>query len=114
MRKMMLMMAVVVGLVVAATGCTHVRSAQGGNTSMTNEAWFTETTGLGPLLPFSTRVYYCPAPGSGGAATCIEAEMVEEAQPAPPAAAAPAPAPAPADEATEEAPEEGEYNEGYE
>jgi hypothetical protein len=80
-------------LTLAISGCTYVSSAQGGNTAQTNEAWFTENTGL-PGLAFSTRVFYCPPMGSGGAATCTEAEYVENA-PAAAGGAAPAPAPAP-------------------
>jgi hypothetical protein len=70
----------------------------GGNTGQTNEAWFTEATTLGPNgLPLSTRVYYC-APATGGAATCMQADMIEGGAAGAPAGggAAPAPAPAPA------------------
>ena len=97
----------VVAVVLSFAGCTHVNSAVGGNTAKTNGAWFTETTGLGPFMPFSARVYYCPPPGGGGAATCTEAEMVEggaaapAAAPAAPAPAAPPPAPEGGDEGME-------------
>ena len=112
MRRLV-MAAAVLGLFLATTGCTYVVSAQGGNTSKTNGAWFTEITGLGRFLPFSTRVYYCPPMGTGGASTCMEAEMIEGAQPAAPAAGGAAePAPEPAPEGSEGM--EGEGMEGGE
>ncbi len=95
MHRIILVVAVVLGF----AGCTYVNSAAGGNTAQTNGTWFTEVTGLGPFLPFSARVYYCPPPGGGGAATCTEAEMVEGGATAPAggmaAPAAPTPPPAP-------------------
>jgi len=87
-------LAVAAVLALAAGGCTFVASAQGGNTAKTNEAWFVETVGL-PGLVFAVHVYYCPPLGSGGAATCQEAEMVENAQPAAGGGATPAPSPTP-------------------
>ena len=64
-----------------AAGCTFVNSGQGGNTAKTNEAWFVESTiVLG--IPVAIHVFYCPPMGSGGAATCTEAEMIDNAQPA--------------------------------
>jgi len=92
MHKMILAVALIV--LAVASGCTYVNSAQGGNTVQTNEAWFTEYTGLGPQgLIFSTRVYYCPPMCSGGASTCMEAEMIDNAPAAAPGGAgAPPPA----------------------
>jgi hypothetical protein len=91
MRRLIIIAVAVLSLA-AVAGCSFIGSAQGGNTSMTNEAWFAEHIGLGPMLIFSSHVYYCPPMGSGGASTCMEAEMIENA----PAAAAGAPAaPAP-------------------
>jgi hypothetical protein len=64
-----------------AAGCTFVNSGAGGNTAKANDAWFVDNVGLG-MLTFAVHVYYCPPMGSGGAAQCTEAEMVENAQPA--------------------------------
>lgn len=101
MKRVLFLVAAVLSLALAV-GCTHVASAQGGNTAQTNDAWFTEVTAL-PLGPppgiaLSTRVYYCP-PATGGAATCMEAEMIENASAGSGGGAAAAPAPAPAAEA---------------
>lgn len=120
MHRLILVATAVLGLALAATGCTHVRSAMGGESVMANDAWFTETTGLGPFLPFSSRVYYCPPMGSGGASTCMEAEMIESGQPAAPAGPAAEPTAAPMEESGApggegEAPAgEGESEAGYE
>jgi hypothetical protein len=105
MKRALILVAAVASLALAV-GCTHVFTAQGGNTSHTNDAWFSEITtiplGPPPGLILSSRVYYCP-PTSGGAATCQEAEMIENANPGTggggggEAAPAPAPAPAPAE-----------------
>ena len=81
MRNAILAVTAVLAISFATTGCTFVANGQGGNTAKTNEAWFVETVGL-PMLVFAVHVYYCPPMGSGGAATCTEAEMVENAQPA--------------------------------
>lgn len=119
MRRLIVVAAAVLGLALTATGCTHVRSAMGGDSAMANDAWFTETTGLGPFLTFSTRVYYCPPMGTGGASTCMEAEMIESGQPAAPAAtsagatAAPTESGAPAGEG-DMSPAEGDTEAGYE
>jgi hypothetical protein len=100
MRKLILVAAAVLGLALTTTGCTHIRSAAGGNSTMANDAWFTQTTGLGPFLVLSSKVYYCPPMGSGGASTCMEAEMIESGQPAAPAGGgmSEAPPPAPAED----------------
>jgi hypothetical protein len=58
-------------------GCVSVVSSMPVATNMTGEAWFTETTGI-PGLPFSTRVYYCPAPTAPGPAKCTEASYVSK------------------------------------
>mgnify|MGYP003572184700 FL=1 len=108
MKRAILLLVAILALAVAA-GCVSVVSAQGGNTAQTNEAWFTEATTLGPRgLPLSTRVYYC-APASGGAATCMEAEMIENASAgAPEGGAPPAAEPEVAPEPEAEAEGEGE------
>ncbi len=37
-------------------GCSFVTSAQGGNSTMTGEAWYARTGFFG-----GTKIYYCPA-----------------------------------------------------
>lgn len=64
---------------------------------MANDVWFTETYGI-PLIPFSTKVYYCPPMSNSGPSTCTQAEMVEDPKAAPQKPSAPAPDPAPAQE----------------
>lgn len=106
MKRVLITVAAVFSLLLAVASCTSVTSAAGGNTARTNDAWFTEITGLGSFIPFSSRVYYCP-PTSGGAATCMEAEMIENANPGPQSGGTAAPAPAPAED-------EGTMDEGEE
>ncbi len=112
MKRVAIFVAVVLALALAV-GCTHVVSAKGGNTAMANDAWFTEITALPlgppPGLALSTRVYYCP-PTTGGAATCMEAEMIENASAGSGGAAA-APAAAPAAEAEKAGEEAGKSTE---
>ena len=110
MKRLVLITAAVLSLAVAV-GCTHVTGASGGNTGMVNDAWFTDVTTIPlPMAPLiiSARVYYCPA-ASGGAATCMEAEMIENANPGSGGGGEAAPAAAaPAEEAAEDAGEAAE------
>lgn len=64
-------------LVLAAGGCSSVVSARGGNSAMSGDAWYTTTVGL-PMLPFSTHIYFCPAPSGPGPVQCKEAKYVEQ------------------------------------
>lgn len=113
MKRVFVFVAVVLALAFAV-GCTHVASAKGGNTGMANDAWFTEVTALPmgppPGLALSTRVYYCP-PTTGGAATCMEAEMIENASAGSGGTAA-TPTAAPAAEAEKAGAEAGAETEG--
>lgn len=79
MKRTVLIAAAVLSLALAG-GCTHVITASGGNSTSSNDNWFTEITGFPLMLIWDARVYYCPAT-TGGAATCIEAEMIDEASP---------------------------------
>ena len=78
MRRVILASVAALGLCLSATGCSFVTSAMGENSAQSNGAWWVEGTGLNRFLLFSSKVYYCP-PASGGAATCMEAEMIESA-----------------------------------
>lgn len=91
MRKAIALGAIIVGLSFVTVGCTTIRSSRGGSSGMANDLWFTETYGI-PLIPFSTRVYYCPPMSNSGPSTCTEAEMVEDPKAAPQKTREPAPA----------------------
>ena len=71
----MLKIVMALGLAAGVAGCASVGSAMGGNNSETGEAWWVKNTGL-PMLTFSSKVFYCPAPANGPA-QCKEAKMVE-------------------------------------
>ncbi len=68
--------AMAAGSLYLATGCANVTSANGPNTAMVGDAWYTTVVGL-PNLPFSTHIYYCPNPAGAGPVTCKEAKYVE-------------------------------------
>jgi hypothetical protein len=44
-------------------------------TSVTGEAWYTESTGFFGLY-WGSKVFYCPAPTAAGPTTCKEAKLV--------------------------------------
>jgi len=77
MRKICLLFSV--GLFMSLSGCASIGSAMGGSTSMTGEAWYVKTTGMGGMI-FSSKVFYCPQPNTAGPAQCKEAKMVEGAK----------------------------------
>jgi hypothetical protein len=68
--------AMAAGALYLGAGCAAVVSANGPNTSMVGDAWYTTTVGL-PNLPFSTHIYYCPKPAGPGPVQCKEATYVE-------------------------------------
>lgn len=67
--KKVLAFAMIVGTMMAVTGCSSISSGQPGMTPATGEAWYTKDTGIG-LLIFSSNVYYCPKEGE----KCTKAE----------------------------------------
>jgi|GEM_PF-4330062 hypothetical protein len=89
MKRLMLLTVAVVGLTVAALGCTAISSAAGGNSGMANDTWYTTMVGIpAPLnVYWATKVFYCP-PMSASQSTCTEAEMIEGSGPSDAAVAA--------------------------
>jgi hypothetical protein len=66
----------VVAAALSTGGCAAVVSANGPNTAMAGDAWYTTGVGL-PGMPFTTHIYYCPNPQGPGPVTCKEAKYVE-------------------------------------
>jgi hypothetical protein len=58
-------------LACSMTGCVNYVSSTATATNVNGDAWYTTRK------MFSSKVWYCPAP-SGGAATCTEANMVDD------------------------------------
>ncbi len=69
-------------LVLGLFACTHVTSGAPTTNTVSGEAWYVKSTGMGSFLTFSTSVYYCPATSGKGPATCTKA-IIHEAGAAP-------------------------------
>jgi hypothetical protein len=77
--SVMLRKATVGVLLVLATGCSAVTSAQPGATNTTGEAWYVRTSYF-LALPIGTDVYYC---SKDNPARCTKAQIVEAGSAAP-------------------------------